>query len=337
MSSCATAARAIITAVGFWICISRRRTLPSLVSLMSVARCRVSGVGFCVSGGGFCFRASCVQSMRNGERREERKESAALAFRSVPRPADASSPPEPPTSILIVPLGPKLVFMTSSRPFAALMFMKRAAVCPMVSARGLSVLTDMVGGVWALGECSRGERGRQVFCVLRARAVRLEGGREGDRRSDRADRYDAQVVRCCRLGAAWAHAAHNKARGGRRRSLVCLSLEGGGGGGGGAVERRLVGRRGSSGRGVEGGKYVESAMRFWERRGGGEMRREAGVSVFSRCRKAESTHLQQRHTHTHASTHTHATTDRPTHNAARLVDQPDRRVQNKQHPPKTEG
>ena len=35
-SSCATAARAIMTAVGFWICISRRRTLPSLVSLMSV-------------------------------------------------------------------------------------------------------------------------------------------------------------------------------------------------------------------------------------------------------------------------------------------------------------
>ena len=34
MSSCATAARAIMTAVGFLICISRRRTLPSLVSLM---------------------------------------------------------------------------------------------------------------------------------------------------------------------------------------------------------------------------------------------------------------------------------------------------------------
>jgi hypothetical protein len=34
-SSCATAARAIMTAVGFWICISRSRTLPSFVSLMS--------------------------------------------------------------------------------------------------------------------------------------------------------------------------------------------------------------------------------------------------------------------------------------------------------------
>lgn len=34
-SSWATAALAIITAVGFWICISLSRTLPSLVSLIS--------------------------------------------------------------------------------------------------------------------------------------------------------------------------------------------------------------------------------------------------------------------------------------------------------------
>ena len=34
-SSWATAVRAIMTAVGFWICISRKRTFPSLVSLMS--------------------------------------------------------------------------------------------------------------------------------------------------------------------------------------------------------------------------------------------------------------------------------------------------------------
>jgi hypothetical protein len=45
MSSCATAARAIMTAVGFWICISRRRTLPSLVSLMPVGREGGSGGG----------------------------------------------------------------------------------------------------------------------------------------------------------------------------------------------------------------------------------------------------------------------------------------------------
>lgn len=36
MSSCATAVRPIMTAVGFWICISRNSTLPSLVSLRSV-------------------------------------------------------------------------------------------------------------------------------------------------------------------------------------------------------------------------------------------------------------------------------------------------------------
>ena len=34
-SSWATAVRAIMTAVGFWICISRKRTFPSLVSLIS--------------------------------------------------------------------------------------------------------------------------------------------------------------------------------------------------------------------------------------------------------------------------------------------------------------
>mmetsp|Transcript_11137 Transcript_11137/g.25095 ORF Transcript_11137/g.25095 Transcript_11137/m.25095 type:complete len:214 (+) Transcript_11137:946-1587(+) len=55
-SSCATAVRAIMTAVGFWICISRRRTFPSLVSFTS---------------------------------------------------------PAPPTSILIVPRGPRLVRKTS--------------------------------------------------------------------------------------------------------------------------------------------------------------------------------------------------------------------------------
>lgn len=38
------------------------------------------------------------------------------------------APPEPPTSILMVPLGPRLDFITSCRPLAALMFMKIACV-----------------------------------------------------------------------------------------------------------------------------------------------------------------------------------------------------------------
>ena len=89
-SSCATAVLAIMTAVGFWICISRSSTFPSFVSLM---------------------------------------------------------PPAPSTSILIVPLGPRLVFMTSCSPLAALMFIKRAACDPMTSAFGLRFLTpDIVGG-----------------------------------------------------------------------------------------------------------------------------------------------------------------------------------------------
>jgi hypothetical protein len=54
----------------------------------------------------------------------------------------AVTPPAPPTSILMVPFGPKLVFMTSCRPLAALMFMNRAALLPMISAFGLSVFTD---------------------------------------------------------------------------------------------------------------------------------------------------------------------------------------------------
>lgn len=49
-------------------------------------------------------------------------------------------PPEPPTSIFIVPFGPRLVLITSSNPLAALMFMKRAADRPMTSAFGLRVL-----------------------------------------------------------------------------------------------------------------------------------------------------------------------------------------------------
>ena len=90
-SSTAEAARAIITAVGLWICMSRRSTLPSLVSLTS---------------------------------------------------------PAPPTSILIVPLGPRLDFRTAARPLAALMFMKRAAAGPMTSALGLSVLTEEADAIF---------------------------------------------------------------------------------------------------------------------------------------------------------------------------------------------
>ncbi len=41
MSSWATAVRAIMTAVGFCICISRSSTFPSLVSLMSAGRTTV--------------------------------------------------------------------------------------------------------------------------------------------------------------------------------------------------------------------------------------------------------------------------------------------------------
>ena len=59
-------------------------------------------------------------------------------------------PPDPPTSIFIVPLGPRLDLMTSCRPFAALMFMNRAAPRPMTSALGLRVLTDVIATKYQL-------------------------------------------------------------------------------------------------------------------------------------------------------------------------------------------
>mmetsp|Transcript_37169 Transcript_37169/g.98393 ORF Transcript_37169/g.98393 Transcript_37169/m.98393 type:complete len:228 (+) Transcript_37169:1378-2061(+) len=81
MSSCAVAMRAIIIAVGCWICISCSSVLPSLVSLMS---------------------------------------------------------PAPETSILSVPLGPRLDLRTSCRPRAALMFIIDAMPFESVSAFGLT-------------------------------------------------------------------------------------------------------------------------------------------------------------------------------------------------------
>ena len=48
------------------------------------------------------------------------------------------SPPAPPTSILMVPLGPRLVFITSASPLVALIDINLAAAPPMTSACGLS-------------------------------------------------------------------------------------------------------------------------------------------------------------------------------------------------------
>mmetsp|Transcript_30046 Transcript_30046/g.76369 ORF Transcript_30046/g.76369 Transcript_30046/m.76369 type:complete len:247 (+) Transcript_30046:237-977(+) len=84
MSSCAVAARAIMLAVGCWICISPRSTCPSLVILIC---------------------------------------------------------PAPPTSIFNVPRGPRLLFMTSCRPFAALRFTARACDALRTSALELTTVT----------------------------------------------------------------------------------------------------------------------------------------------------------------------------------------------------
>jgi len=70
-------------------------------------------------------RKRSARALRGREKRErkERKRSA---------------PPAPSTSILIVPLGPRLVFITSCKPFAALMFMNNAAALSMDSAFGFT-------------------------------------------------------------------------------------------------------------------------------------------------------------------------------------------------------
>ena len=52
------------------------------------------------------------------------------------------APPAPLTSIFIVPLGPRFVFITSYNPFAAFIFINRAAWLPITSAFAFSVFTD---------------------------------------------------------------------------------------------------------------------------------------------------------------------------------------------------
>ena len=76
----------------------------------------------------------------------------SLGIPNVPYLFQVSSvlPPAPPTSILIVPFGPRLVFMTSRSPFAALMFMNSAAERPITSALGFKVLTDDMVNAYAV-------------------------------------------------------------------------------------------------------------------------------------------------------------------------------------------
>ena len=73
-------------------------------------------------------RSSFPRDDQNRKKRKERKEKTRRVC----------VPPAPSTSILIVPLGPRLVLMTSCKPFAALMFMNKAAALSMLSAFGFT-------------------------------------------------------------------------------------------------------------------------------------------------------------------------------------------------------
>ena len=68
------------------------------------------------------------ETTKNRKKRKERKEKTRRVC----------VPPAPSTSILIVPLGPRLVLITSCKPFAALMFMNKAAALSMLSAFGFT-------------------------------------------------------------------------------------------------------------------------------------------------------------------------------------------------------
>lgn len=95
----------------------------------------VGGSALVAGGGAGARRARAGEAWQASQRmrRGRQRQSERSGWRS---------PPAPPTSILIVPFGPKLVFMTSYSPFAALMFMKRAAFLPITSAPGFKVFTE---------------------------------------------------------------------------------------------------------------------------------------------------------------------------------------------------
>lgn len=111
-----------MTAVGLVICISRSSTLPSLVSLMSAG-----GLGGLGVGARRPVPAPCLHRPDHVHPPEREQHVPLLR---TPHP-----PPAPPTSILMVPLGPRLVFITSYRPLAAAGEHRRASPAPVTERR----------------------------------------------------------------------------------------------------------------------------------------------------------------------------------------------------------
>lgn len=110
MSSWAVAALAIMTAVGFCICISRSSTLPSLVSLICEPARVSSSTAACPQHGGAKYLSRSVDKP------------APVSFASAHRSAEEVGP-----YILMVPRGPRFDFSTSCRPSPALMLTRRAS------------------------------------------------------------------------------------------------------------------------------------------------------------------------------------------------------------------
>lgn len=103
MSSWAVAARAIITAVGFCICISLNRTFPSFVSLIYEAHVR-----------------TCVEQNAELDHTPPAP-STNLEYISHELVKNGN------TNILMVPKGPRFDFRTSCRPSPALMLTFKAS------------------------------------------------------------------------------------------------------------------------------------------------------------------------------------------------------------------
>lgn len=105
ISSCAVAARAIITAVGFCICISRNRTFPSFVSF--ICESIIRGVFSRYQEGFHTAPAPSTNLLK------------ILVYFWLIRETE--------TNILMVPIGPKFDFKTSCKPSPALILTFRAS------------------------------------------------------------------------------------------------------------------------------------------------------------------------------------------------------------------
>lgn len=155
MSSCAVAALAIMTAVGCCICISRRSTFPSLVSLIYSASHQYRAI----------HRHEHPSSQIPVQHHRQACNHRLVSTLELPFQRD-----EDDSYILMVPKGPRFDFSTSCKPSPALMLTRRAS--PRRCKHGVSPEN---GDSW-----ERGEDGNRA--VLLTRLSDSEAARQTCRR-----------------------------------------------------------------------------------------------------------------------------------------------------------